>query len=274
LGADPGFSNLLASKAVSCLDETREIYTGWDLDSAKPEKIRKQPSAAIVHGIHQLTGKIRQFKDGVFTDTKPVKKKRLAYPGIGTRTVWTIGHPEAVTFPQFFPDLSVSMNVMTTSIANIMAIKLLGVFVNSKLLSIHRAARIAEFLTGPSDPKRTPEKMLERLLSSKNPELPPLFALAVGTFKGRPASVGCAAMSAPPGGMGAVTGVPLAVGISLFHKKKIKKKGIFAPEGVLSPDDFFNELAPHCVPIKKTGSDLILITRSWEKDSFRSRITK
>jgi saccharopine dehydrogenase-like NADP-dependent oxidoreductase len=105
MGASPGMSNMLAVKAMSELDTAQEIFTGWDLDSAKPQKIGPEPTAATIHGIHQLTGLIRVYRNGLFTDARPIQKIRLDYPGIGPRPVWTIGHPEAVTLPRYYPAL-------------------------------------------------------------------------------------------------------------------------------------------------------------------------
>ncbi len=77
LGASPGISNMLAVKAIEELDTVTEIYTGWDLDSAKPEKTGRKPSAATVHGIHQLTGTIRAFENGRYVDKKPIRRITL-----------------------------------------------------------------------------------------------------------------------------------------------------------------------------------------------------
>jgi saccharopine dehydrogenase-like NADP-dependent oxidoreductase len=44
--------------------------------------------------------------------------------------------------------------------------------------------------------------------------------------------------SAPPGKMGGITGVPLAVGLFLLASGKITRTGVFAPEAGVDPDDF------------------------------------
>ncbi len=270
LGASPGISNLLAVKALSELDIVEEIYTGWDLDSAKPEKIGPAPSAATVHGIHQLTGSIRTFQEGKFRDTKPIKEIKLTYPGIGMRSVWTIGHPEAVTLPRYFPSLRFSKNVMTSSRFNIYGTRLIAWLVNKGILSVEKAAYIAEKIQGPSDPQKTPDKMLQEMVDENNNRFPPLFALAKGKRNGVQASAGVMILSAPLGGMGGATGVPLAVGVLLLNRNKLRSNGVFAAEGIIDPDDFFNELAPLCTPQKKGASDLVLITRSWENDQVSS----
>ncbi|MGD8609127.1 MAG: saccharopine dehydrogenase NADP-binding domain-containing protein, partial [Myxococcales bacterium] len=59
VGASPGMSNMLACLAMRELDEVDEIIAGFDLDAAMPEERGDEPSAATIHGLHQLSGRIR-----------------------------------------------------------------------------------------------------------------------------------------------------------------------------------------------------------------------
>jgi len=65
LGASPGLTNILAQIAISELDEVTKVYTGWDMSSAKPESDSSQSgvNAAMVHGIEQMIGKVKIFKN-------------------------------------------------------------------------------------------------------------------------------------------------------------------------------------------------------------------
>jgi hypothetical protein len=70
MGVSPGVSNLLAVMAISELDQVEDVYTGWNIEEAtteppkggfSPDMLKApdyQPSAAVIHGIHQFTGKI------------------------------------------------------------------------------------------------------------------------------------------------------------------------------------------------------------------------
>lgn len=269
MGASPGISNLLAAKAVSHLDKVEEIHTGWDLEAALPEKIGRLPSAATVHGIHQMTGFIRVFENGRFVDVRPVRQIKLDYPGIpGTAKVWTIGHPEAVTLPRYYPTLKKSVNVMTAYRSSIAFIRIISWLVEKGIISLERAAWLAEHLKGASDPDMTPDRMVQQRLKTLvrgRHVMPPLFALASGEKGGARAQCGCMILSAPAGGMGGVTGIPLAVGISLVAQGKIRGHGVFAPEGAVVPDDFFDALAPLCSPARQTGQQILLLTRSWDR---------
>ncbi len=272
LGATPGISNMLAVKAMEELDLAHEVYTGWDLDSTKPETIGKKPSAPTIHGIHQLSGTIQAFYHGKFCAGKPIEEILLDYPGIGIHPTWTIGHPETVTLPRYFSTLRKCANVMFTSKANLLGIKALTSLVNLGLLSVERVAGLAEKIEGPADPERNPERIMDELKSSDEMGLPPLFALARGIKDGKPASVGAMILSAPMGGMGGATGIPLAVGASLMMQGKVNAPGVHAPEGVVNPDDFFQALAPLCTPPKKSTDDLVLVSRSWENQTMLNQL--
>ncbi len=272
MGASPGFTNILARKAAQELDQVTEIYTGWDLESAIPEKIGKKPSAATIHGFHQMTGSIRVFRYGRFVETKPVRKLKVDYPGLGRHTAWTIGHPESVTMPGYFKDLRISQNIMIAPASTILALKLVIALINAGLLSIERAAWIGERFEGSAgvvDDWSDRQKALY-----KKPGLPPLFALARGKKDGHDASVGAMALSAPSGGMAGVTGVPLAAGVELIYKGKITSPGVFAPEKVVPPDDFLDIMAPLCSPRMKGADELVLVSRSWEAPDIIEELQK
>lgn len=269
LGASPGITNLMAVLAIRELDRADTIYTVWDLDSAKPETIGPTPSAAMVHGMLQLTGKIRVWEDGGYKDVRPVRKVPIHYPGIGPRTSWSIGHPEAITLPRYFPGLKTSRNLMVTSYANVFGLWIVGALVNSGLLSIEKAARIAEKIEG-TGVGRTPDDFIRESKSAGPLRLPPLFALAEGEKDGKPASAAVTVLGAPAGGMGGATGVPLAAGLAMFQGKL--KPGVYAPEGVIDPEKFLNVMAPLCEPPSQSGTEMLVITRSWEDGDIREKV--
>jgi len=271
LGASPGISNMLAVKAISELDLAQELYTGWDLEEAVPEQIGPQPSAATIHGIHQLTGRIRVLEKGHFVESKPLQRIMLTYPGIpGTSPSWSIGHPEPITFPRYYPSLEKSLNVMTAKRSTIAFIKFLAPLVNTGWLSVQKAGWLAEHTMHKTGHPTTTGPALDVLvdkLHSGLTFLPPLFSLALGKKDGMTAACGCMILSAPQGGMGPVTGVPLAIGISLLANQKLRGPGVFAPEGAVNPDDFFAALGPLCSPPIRSIAELVFITRTWERNS-------
>ena len=252
LGASPGISNLLGLKAMNELDEAESIITGWDVSSAKPEdeSSQKGTNAAMEHGLQQISGEIKVYKDKKYKLTKPLEKIKIHYPGRGNHDAFIFGHPEAITFPHHFNDLKESVNACHGSNqSNIYIIKILRWLVDKKLISFKQGASLLEWL--------------ERKIGTPNIEkqikgLPSIYGLARGLKDNKKASVAVTLSEedlSNSWGMGAITGFPLAFGLKLLLESKINKKGVFAPEGgAINPDDFFSLLTDH--PLS--------VSRSWE----------
>lgn len=274
MGASPGISNLLAQMAIGELDEVQEIYAGFDLDAAMPETRGEKPCAASIHGVHQLTGMIRVFDGGRLVDEPPLRPVRFDYPGLGLCTAFTMGHPEAITFPASYPKLARCLVLMTMSKTNLAAMRVLARLVDARLLSVERAAALVEWAEGVGKPVKTPDDYLRELLGGKERTLPPLFAVVRGRKHGKGASVAAAILSAPAVGMGGATGVPLAVGLAALRPDRSVARGVFAPEAIIEPGPFFDRLAPLCSPTKQNQDQLVLVSRSWEGSSLRARLNQ
>jgi saccharopine dehydrogenase-like NADP-dependent oxidoreductase len=59
--------------------------------------------------------------------------------------------------------------------------------------------------------------------------------------------------------MGAVTGIPLAVGLKMLCEGHITRRGVLAPEAVLDPDEFFRELLPYCTFPKRVALEGLVV---------------
>ncbi len=274
MGASPGICNLLAVRALRELDVVEEVYTGWDLDAAMPETIGSRPCAATIHAVHQLTGTIRIYDGGRFTEARPIRRRVLDYPGLGRRTGWTIGHPEAITFPRSYPGLRTSLNVMSATATNLVALRLITGLVNLGWITSERAARWIEWLEDSGGNVKTPDDYAREMTAGKRRRLPPLFALVRGQREGRPATVAAAILSAPAVGMGGATGVPLAVGFQVARPDRAVRRGVFAPEQLVDPEAFFTALAPLCAPACASGEDLVLVSRSWEPADLATELAR
>lgn len=272
MGASPGMSNLLAVTAMRELDATDELYPGFDLDAAMPETRGPKPCAATIHGLHQLTGRIRVFDGGRFVDQPPMRRVALDYPGLGPCAAWTMGHPEAITFPASHPTLRRCLVVMTMSRTNLAAMRVLGALIEVGVLPIERAATWVEWLEGVGAPVKSPADYVRELALDRARPLPPLFAIARGRRDGRDATAAAAVLSAPAVGMGGATGVPLAVALAVVRPDREQRRGVFAPEAIVDPGAFFDWLAPLCAPAKRGRDDLILVSRSWEAADLRAQL--
>ncbi len=282
MGASPGLTNLLAVKAASELDEVHDLHTGWgpgEMDTLQIDPPGQGGSyhAALEHLVQQITGRIKIFRDGQLTDVKPLEKIELAYPGIGKIAVHTVGHPEPVTLSALMPHLGNSYNVMEMPGFFLKSLKWLAGQVDAGKISITEATeKIVSIETDPKNLLFTSFGLrnvwtlvldLFRDRKSINTYLPMLFAIATGKKDGKQKTVAASLNSLPDGGigrdnMGGITGVPLAATLKLLHNGKLNKKGVFAPEHAIQPDDYFEVLAPFCNPQKKDSTDLVKITVS------------
>lgn len=274
VGASPGMSNMLACLAMGELDEVDEVIAGFDLDAAMPEQRGDKPAAATIHGLHQLSGRIRVFDNGVFAEAKPQRRVDFDYPGLGPRTGWTMGHPEAITFPRTFPKLRSARVVMTMARGNRIAVRVLTGLIDAGVVSLERAAGWVERLEGVGKPVKTPADYIVEVLDEAAGRLPPVFAVAKGRRQGQPATVAGTVRSAPPVGMGGATGVPLAIGLSVVRPILGSKCGVFAPEAIVDPTTFFDALAPLCDPVCSGTGDLVVITRSWDSIDLATALSR
>jgi saccharopine dehydrogenase-like NADP-dependent oxidoreductase len=136
LGASPGLTNLMALIAIRELDEVTTVYTGWDIGGTSLDENAMQQSenAAMMHGVEQMTGRVKVFQDGAFKMVRPLKKIKVKYPGLTNFNGNIFGHPEAVTFPHYFPKLQDSINLAHGGHADFFILKFIMVLLKFRLL--------------------------------------------------------------------------------------------------------------------------------------------
>jgi len=270
MGASPGLTNMLGAAAIQELDEVETLYTGWTMDGAAPEEESSQSgvNAAMIHAVQQMTGKVRVHNDGEPKMVKPLKQVTVDFPDFGEFKTHIFGHPEAITFPHHFPSLKNSLNLAHGSGFSIL--KWIMRLVDWKILSVEKAAGIVESLSS-NIRKDLEEKGIETGIDTimRTDDPPPLYALAIGKKDGKTASCGVTFQASDLISMGEATGIPLACGLKLLVDRKITKKGVFAPEGLIDPDVFFKELdeisdlIEENEEINTDGPKFINIFRSW-----------
>lgn len=258
MGASPGVANLLAVQAAAALERPEEIVTGWNLEAAQPDEAggaggAAEVSAALIHGVRQMTGTIRVVRDGRPVDERPLRRFTVDYPGVGPRPLWTFGHPEAVTLAGVIPGARTSVNAMFAGGAFIGLVRALRWAVDRRVLTPERAARVIALAE-----RRLPAPAPHTLLRPDG--LPPLFGLVTGSHEGRPGRAAATLLRAPGMTMGALTGVPLAVALRLLVTGRLARPGVSPPEAALDPAEFFAELAEHC----PGAGPMTLLTTSWE----------
>ena len=255
LGASPGITNLLGAIAINELDQPETIYTGWSMDEAKPEDIssQKETNAAMIHGIEQISGKVKIFKDKRFQMVKPLKAIDINYPQRGNFKASIFGHPEAITFPKHYKNLQASMNLVHGDRLTMTILRFINKLIALRLLSKEIAARFLDWLERNSSSKK----------SQQQNNLPEIYALAIGSKNNKLESVGVSYDGTPTRelSMGDATGLPLALGLKMFIEGEIPVKGVISPES--EAIDHRKMLLEICNLLEIKDAK-IKIDRSWE----------
>ncbi|AOA57359.1 saccharopine dehydrogenase family protein [Acinetobacter larvae] len=255
LGASPGIANLLAMKAVQQLDRVDTLYSAWRLSNAHNEddgffetgEAAASADAAAVHLVHCLTESIPIVQDGVITQRMPLEQRRFNYPGYGEMDLWSIGHPEAVTFPRNFPTLQNCMNGMLGVDVLVDDLQALAEHVRTGAITVDQAA--AQLMAqGGRDERREKLLQFEQSNEQSHMQKAPLgiMAYAEGLKDGQAIRVGATLKQVPAGGMSAVTGIPLALFLPLLRRNAVRGLGVLAPEQAIDPDVFFQLLDGFC----------------------------
>lgn len=259
LGASPGIVNLLCVKAATALDEVDTIVSAWKLSGAvndddgfTPPVAEGHVDAAAVHLMHCLSEKIRVLRDGKALDTTPLEHSQIDFPTLGALDVWSLGHPEAVTLVRRFPELQNCYNGMLGIDDIVDDLRQVAGAVAAGQLTVDDAARMLA-----ADGGR--EARQERLAKAEREDVPGALAYAAGRKNGQAATAGAFIKNRPAGGMATITGIPHALFLPLLHQGRLAQSGVFAPEEIVNPDDFFPLLDPFCGP---EGAGLTVLTSS------------
>ena len=176
----------------------------------------------MIHGIEQITGKVKIFKDGKFKLVNPLKKQEVSYPNIGTYNAYIFGHPEAITFPHHLKDIVNSVNLAHGNKSTMFVLRVIRKLINLKILTKNTAARFLEWLENQKD--------FQKYVHSNS--LPDIYAVAIGSKNGNEETVAVSLDGEPSREltMGEATGYPLSLGLKMFLNNEILERGVIAPE--------------------------------------------
>ncbi len=274
LGASPGITNMLAARARAELDETDELIAAWNIEEDAGGGETLSYSAAIVHWMQQCSGTILECENGALVNNKPLLDMALEYPGRGRRTVYSVGHPEPVSFHYSYPGLKRSYCAMVMPGMWIEEFRALAKQIDSGKLSLEEAGRKLVESSGADSRKDDPitqfiNKVIENIARMiDGPRLPLFFSIAKGKKNGKATTVGAHVRSIPPG-MPRVTGIPLALGTLLHLRGEVKEKGVIAPEIAFKTEEFFQLLAPYCTfPAQYDAKALVEISISQHAETY------
>ncbi|MHC9540322.1 MAG: saccharopine dehydrogenase family protein [Vulcanimicrobiota bacterium] len=265
LGASPGITSMLAARARAELDETDELIAAWNIEEDSGGDETLSYSAAIVHWMQQCSGTILECENGALINNRPLLDISLEYPGRGKRTVYSVGHPEPVSFHYSYPGLKRSYCVMVMPGMWIDEFRKLAKQIDSGKLSLEEAGRKLVENSGADSKNDQIAQFIDKVIGNiarmfDGPRLPLFFSLAKGTKNGKAVTVATHIKSIPPG-MPQVTGIPLALGTLLHLRGEVKEKGVIAPEVAFKTDQFFKLLAPYCTfPARYDAEELVEVS--------------
>lgn len=249
MGASPGLSNLLARRAADRLDRVIDCYTVWPLDgagegaedaldSARPAS--GPPPAAVVHLMQQISGRIRVVEAGELVDATPLQSVDLDFPGLGSGTAVTVGHPEPVTLHRSLGVEGRCANAMLVEKSTGAYLDGLRRDMDAGTLDVEQAA--AELLAPTAT--RGAAALARSLAFRGAGRLPPFFALLRGERDGRRYRVGCHVTTLPPG-MAAVTSIPAALAVHQLLERPAAP-GVHPPDVAVDGGALLAALLPHC----------------------------
>ncbi|MFF3127303.1 saccharopine dehydrogenase family protein [Streptomyces sp. NPDC057908] len=253
MGASPGVSNLLAARAVQQLDHVQDLYTAWPVDVSGGDQDDEQlldpdgqPSAAAVHWMEQISGKVAVVSDGQLVHRRPLLPVTLTLSPEHSGTAYTVGHPEPVTLHRSFRPTGEAANLMVITPGTLAYLDVLRRDIDAgKLTNETAAADLAK----PSISRGL--RAAAGAMGLKGPRsLPPFFAAATGTRDGLPVTVlsrlaETTGMNALIDDMAEATGIPLALGLAQLLNGTGGRPGVHPPETVIEPERFFLDLSRH-----------------------------
>ncbi len=227
LGWTPGISNVLARKAAEELDTIERINVSWGASADDSEGF-----AVVLHTLHIFSGRVPSFQEGQLIEVPAGSgKERVRFPEpVGDCNVFHLGHPEPVTLPRTYP------NVTTVTLKGGLSENLLN-SLSIMMAKLH--------LSNTHGKRVAVAKLLKTLLpviGKIGRPTEPSSAVRVdvaGTWNGDPAKVSYGSADH----MDRLTGLPMAIGAVMLGRGDISRRGVMAPEACIPPDLFISEMS-------------------------------
>jgi len=253
MGASPGINNLLGASVYERLDQVDLLVAGWNIEEKTEDRL--EFSAAVIHWMEQCSGTILECLDGRLVDGRPLLDLVIDYPGRGRRTIYTVGHPEPVSFHYSWPDVRETHCGMVMPSAWIDTFRNYRNAIDAGKMSLEDAGRDLVKISSETGLIDTLLTALSQLLDG--PRLPMFFVLGKGRRDGKPLTVAASLRSTPPD-MATMTGVPLALGAIMHLRGMTRGKGVMAPEKAFKAFEFFELFAPYCtLPRPRPAAELV-----------------
>jgi lysine 6-dehydrogenase len=231
LGSGPGSDNLLAKHAADKLDRVDEINVYW-VANMRYLGSRLMPRAVITHSYNGVQKAGPQFIDGKFVNPPPYSGVAWVDfdPPVGRAQCVYFGHPEAVTLPRYIKGLKRATNrgglLPNFHMDRLKAAVELGLTRNEPIDVNGHLISPLDFMAALGDAFPPDEYVGDTAMSGIKIEIR-------GEKDSKPKEF---IYGGSTNSMAYATAAPAAIGVCMLSDGDLKKKGVFAPEGII--DDF------------------------------------
>ena len=232
LGASPGLTNIIASFAAHQLTsvDSIKVYV--------TRSIKEEAGGAIpYHMLHCWLGEIPIFKDGRFQKVRGLidGEECAIFPEpFGQSMVYYFGHPEQITLPRYIKgvkNVCCKGSFFPSEFRNaLLQIQSLGLLSEDSINVYGNEIKPIDFTIGYLDKIR--KKIIKK--SGKIPLGGSVMVEVSGKDDDEPKIIRYSGISHMRQG----TATPAAVGAKMIAEGNIKKPGVNAPEGCVSPEEF------------------------------------
>jgi len=251
-GSVPGIGNIMLNYAAQKLDRIDTIEMGFSWTS----NIKK---FVVPFSIESITEEFLEpapvLENGKFKYKTPLKTVRNCYhKTIGRQKEFIVRHPETYTLWRYFKDKGVKnirfyCGFPFHSFDRIMAMIELGLANQIEIDFNKEKVRPVEFLTEVLRDLEIPEGYIER-------ENIWVKVTGIKNCRRKKILMECLASTIPgweSAGCNIDTGFPASIIAQMIKKGVIHSRGSFAPEAVVPPKPFFEELRKKGMPVLENG---------------------
>lgn len=251
-GSTPGIANVMAAYAINKLDAVETIALGFAWDSNIKEFVVPYSMQSI---FDEFTQDPVIFRNGRFaTETRMKCKGTYEFKEVGTQTVYCIVHSEVYTFSKYFNQKGL-MNVDYMAGFPEHSIKVIQALIDVAFNS-SRKMEVGKCKVTPLAFTATALKQLP--IPRGYREVENLWVRIEGRKDGTPikTELNCIVKTVKGwerAGSNIDTGRSISIMSQMLKRGLIKQTGVHAPEAVIPPDVFFQELAERGMYIFEDG---------------------
>ena len=266
MGNSPGMANVLAKFCVdTMLDQVEEVNI-YHAHGGEPS----EGGAVIKHRIHAMTSDIPLFVDGEFIKVRMLEDSgrehwaTTEFKNIGEYPVYPYPHPETITMPKYFKGIK-----KVTNMGIVFPLDYFQLTMDSVALGLATEEPIivqgAEVIPIEFEVAYIISRRPGFIKKAGLTEPSGCLKVEVKGIKDGDAHTFVFSMYSQGAGAGEGTGIPAALGANMMVQGKVTSKGVFPPEGGVSPTEMI-ELAGQVIKGTGMGDEVPIFIDHIDKD--------